>query len=158
VTDDLRQRYADALLNASLDGLKEFQTFATLRDAALFAADVVLAVRDEEMAALHQRAERAEAAVALHRPRTERPNSGCVQCGQVWPCGTSRMAEATDEPIPLSETLTLRSVVARVRTLAQSLIDLAGPEDGGPSYMDLAVADAGRQVLAALDEPEAHHE
>jgi hypothetical protein len=35
--------------NASLDGLKEFQTFATLRDAALFAADVVLAVRDEEI-------------------------------------------------------------------------------------------------------------
>jgi hypothetical protein len=54
VTDGLRQRYADALLNASLDGLKEFQTFATLRDAALFAADVVLAVRDKEMAALRE--------------------------------------------------------------------------------------------------------
>jgi hypothetical protein len=60
VTDDLRQRYADALLNASLDGLKEFQTFATLRDAALFAADVVLAVRDEEIERLRARLADAE--------------------------------------------------------------------------------------------------
>jgi hypothetical protein len=67
----------------------------------------------------NQRADRAEAAVALHRPRTGRPNSGCVQCGQVWPCGTSRMAEATDDPVPLSEILTLRSAVDRVRALHQ---------------------------------------
>jgi len=41
----------------------------------------------------------AEAAVdrvrAMHKPRTERHGSGCVQCGIVWPCPTSR---ALDEP------------------------------------------------------------
>jgi len=26
---------------------------------------------------------------SMHRPRTERPESCCVQCGIVWPCPTS---------------------------------------------------------------------
>ena len=26
---------------------------------------------------------------ALHRRRVERPNAGCLQCGQIWPCPTA---------------------------------------------------------------------
>jgi hypothetical protein len=29
-----------------------------------------------------------EKLVKMHRPRTERKNSGCIACGLIWPCPT----------------------------------------------------------------------
>jgi hypothetical protein len=41
---------------------------------------------------------------AMHKPRTERHGSCCVQCGIVWPCPTSRVldeaAPETDDTTP----------------------------------------------------------
>lgn len=60
----LRQRYAEAIHNAHTEKLEGFQTFATSMDMALFEADAILAVRDEEIAALRARIAELEAALA----------------------------------------------------------------------------------------------
>lgn len=39
-----------------------------------------------------------DAALAKHKPRTERHGSGCVQCGTVWPCATYRELNAAAAP------------------------------------------------------------
>jgi hypothetical protein len=34
---------------------------------------------------------------ALHRRRVERPNAGCLQCGQIWPCPTAAAVQQLGE-------------------------------------------------------------
>jgi hypothetical protein len=34
---------------------------------------------------------------ALHRRRVERPNAGCLQCGQIWPCPTAAAVQKLGE-------------------------------------------------------------
>jgi hypothetical protein len=144
VTDDLRQRYADALLNASLDGLKEFQTFATLRDAALFAADVVLAVRDKEMAALREERDQ-----VIAHDRQPYPTQ--------W---------AYDQACAALETQRQRAEQAEA--ILRELID-PSPCDhfdhhgqcqthGAWDDQGRCLHARGRELLVALDEPEAAHD
>lgn len=38
----------------------------------------------------------------MHKPRTERRNSGCVQCGIVWPCPTRLVLDEATAVIPPS--------------------------------------------------------
>lgn len=45
---------------------------------------------------LHLTVRRIAAALDLHRPRTDRPDAGCIQCGQVYPCATVRVLREGD--------------------------------------------------------------
>ncbi|WP_431985260.1 hypothetical protein [Streptomyces qinglanensis] len=67
------------------------------RDLLRAAVDTELADAEEAHAALERAREtdaRRKNQIALvrdmHRPRAERRESGCVQCGIVWPCPTRR--------------------------------------------------------------------
>src|SRR5690606_8248529 len=39
---------------------------------------------------------------ALHRRRVERPNAGCLQCGQIWPCPTAAAVQKLGEALSLA--------------------------------------------------------
>ncbi|GAA0969894.1 hypothetical protein GCM10009555_017820 [Acrocarpospora macrocephala] len=95
-TEDLRQRIADTI----------GQNMILRRPVEQIAADVLALpelrqLREDletetnvaqRLTAINRRLEVRLARVrALHKgPRTDRPGSGCVQCGIVWPCPTSR--------------------------------------------------------------------
>ena len=50
--------------------------------------DTLARLHDAEMAVTKLR--------AMHKPRTERHGSGCVQCGIVWPCPTSLVLDGKE--------------------------------------------------------------
>lgn len=50
--------------------------------------------------ALHQKTDAIDQVRAMHRKRTERHGSGCVQCGIVWPCPTYKALDVPGPTIP----------------------------------------------------------
>ena len=156
MTDDLRQRYAAALETPRELGAHE--TFATIRDAALFAAGAVLAVRDTEMEQLRYERRLLGAARMVLDLVAAGDSSRWEQARREAEDIAQRITDEIGHPVTDEPALGpgYRATIARVRTLAERWAALTPPNDWGPD-VPYGVADAGRAVLAALAEPEADH-
>ncbi|MER6942511.1 hypothetical protein ABT294_00685 [Nonomuraea sp. NPDC000554] len=168
MADDLRHRYAEAIRTAadfSIVGewiccepvnpehdlcvkgdIARQMLAAVLADdcETLFVpsklVDAVKAVRDEELQALRERAEKAEKERAQWRQRATEAEK---QFG-------AQALLQRDEWMQRAEHA--EAAIARVRAQAMEWVELAERGDACAERVDLAIADCGRDVLAALDD------
>ncbi|WP_433520117.1 hypothetical protein ACQP2T_64000 (plasmid) [Nonomuraea sp. CA-143628] len=138
MSDDLRHRYREAL-------------------AATNTLDLVMAVRDEELAALRRELESALDRMEADRLKHRAERDIWKECDErQW----QRIRAAESEIINLTDYgLSWRERAekaeagnARVRELGEQWRALAPDDDWGDSMADTVMADAGRAVLAALDD------
>lgn len=71
---------------------------AVIRAAIPLGADIAPETAGALLAEVRRLRAVLDAALAKHKPRTERHGSGCVQCGTVWPCTTYRDLNAAARP------------------------------------------------------------
>lgn len=99
---------------------------------------------------------------AMHKRRTERHGSGCVQCGIVWPCPTYRELDAAEPAaLPVDQTALRDRIAEAARTvqlrLGPNAIGMA--ERGEPIRLSggeaWAVAEAVLPVLPEQTDPAA---
>ncbi|MCW2768357.1 MAG: hypothetical protein JWO11_4316 [Nocardioides sp.] len=166
----LRERIADRLL--AYDAEWGHSTFHDSRDIALIFAAVVLAVRDDELAALRVEVQQmtlarngANAMRGVHkrqadRLRTELDHAKAALAGDNEAV-RAFMADHEAKVQRLREQVSLwqheaeqhEAAIERVHALASEWATYAPADVRGLITADVATADAGRSILAALDQP-----